>query len=47
MDSFLVAQTMTNGTWYMADVKHTIEIIEDVFNTTNFEHEIVMYSSSW
>ena len=33
--------------WYMADVKHTIEIIENVLETTNFEHEIVMYCSSW
>ena len=33
--------------WYLEDVKHTIGVIEDVLNTTNFEHEIVMYSSSW
>ena len=33
--------------WYIADVRHTIEIIENVLETTNFEHEIVMYCSSW
>lgn len=33
--------------WYYADVKDTVEIIEKVLATTDFEHEIVMYSSSW
>lgn len=33
--------------WYIEDVKYTIEVIENVLNTTNFEHEIIMYSSSW
>ena len=33
--------------WYIANVKYTIELIEDVLNTTDFEHEIVMYHSSW
>lgn len=33
--------------WYIADVKYTIKVIEDVLNTTDFEHEIVMYHSSW
>ena len=33
--------------WYYADVKDTIEIIEKVLAETDFEHEIVMYSSSW
>lgn len=33
--------------WYYADVKDTIEIIEKVLTTTDFKHEIVMYSSSW
>lgn len=33
--------------WYLSDVKHTIDVIEKVLSTTNFEHEIVMYSSSW
>lgn len=33
--------------WYIQDVKYTIKVIEDVLNTTDFEHEIVMYSSSW
>ena len=33
--------------WYYADVEDTIKIIERVLETTDFEHEIVMYSSSW
>ena len=33
--------------WYFEDIKYTIKIICDVLNTTDFEHEIVMYSSSW
>ena len=33
--------------WYYEDVKQTVEIIENVLATTDFEHEIVMYSSSW
>ena len=33
--------------WYYEDVKHTVEVIENVLATTDFEHEIVMYSSSW
>jgi hypothetical protein len=33
--------------WYIRDVEYTIEVIENTLNTTNFEHEIVMYSSSW
>lgn len=33
--------------WYYKDVENTISIIEDVLRTTNFEHEIVMYHSSW
>lgn len=33
--------------WYYRDVKDTIEIIEKVLAETDFEHEIVMYSSSW
>lgn len=33
--------------WYIEDIKYTIEVIENVLNTTNFEHEIVMYHSSW
>ena len=37
----------TYDQWYYADVKDTIEIIEKVLSTTDFKHEIVMYSSSW
>ena len=33
--------------WYYKDVENTINIIEDVIRTTDFEHEIVMYHSSW
>lgn len=33
--------------WYYRDVEYTVEIIENVFKTIDFEHEIVMYSSSW
>ena len=33
--------------WYIEDVKYTITVLEKVLNTTDFEHEIVMYSSSW
>lgn len=33
--------------WYIEDIKYTIEVIENMLNTTDFEHEIVMYSSSW
>ena len=33
--------------WYYQDVKDTVEIIEKVLAKTEFEHEIVMYSSSW
>lgn len=33
--------------WYYADLKDTVAAIEKVLATTDFEHEIVMYSSSW
>lgn len=33
--------------WYIEDIKYTIELIEGVLNRTDFEKEIVMYSSSW
>jgi len=33
--------------WYYSDIKDTIEIIENVLATTDFEREIVMYGSSW
>ena len=33
--------------WYLEDVKSTIEIIKKTLKTTDFEKEIVMYSSSW
>lgn len=33
--------------WYYKDVEDTIKIIEDILKTTDFEHEVVMYHSSW
>lgn len=33
--------------WYYKDVENTISIIENVLRTTDFEHEVVMYHSSW
>ena len=33
--------------WYLENIKLTIEIVEEVLKTTDFEKEIVMYSSSW
>ena len=33
--------------WYLEDVKYTIQTIEDVLKTVDFEQEIVMYCSSW
>lgn len=33
--------------WYYGDLADTVEIINEVLSTTDFEHEIVMYSSSW
>lgn len=33
--------------WYYRDLVNTVEIINNVLRTTDFEHEIVMYQSSW
>ena len=33
--------------WYFDDVKYTLETIENVLNTTDFENEMIMYCSSW
>lgn len=33
--------------WYYNDVEQTVDILEDVLRNTDFEHEIVMYRSSW
>lgn len=33
--------------WYYRDIENTVNIIENVLRTTDFEHEIVMYCSSW
>lgn len=33
--------------YYLANVEYTIEVLEKVLQETDFEHEIVMYGSSW
>lgn len=33
--------------WYYADLVDTVETINEVLRTTDFEHEIVMYQASW
>ncbi len=33
--------------WYLEDIKHTVAVLEDCLKNTDFEHEVVMYSSSW
>lgn len=33
--------------WYIEDIKYTIEVVENLLNTTDFENEIIMYNSSW
>lgn len=33
--------------WYMYDIDFTIEKILEVLRTTDFDNEIVFYSSSW
>ena len=33
--------------WYYRDVEYTVKVLEKLLTETNFEHEIVMYSSSW
>jgi hypothetical protein len=33
--------------WYLRAVKYTIQLIQTVLNTTDFEHELVVYTSSW
>lgn len=33
--------------YYYNDVKETVDILERVLTTTDFEHEIVMYQASW
>ena len=35
------------GDWYMSQIRETIEIIENVLKTTDFEKEMVYYRSSW
>ena len=45
-DGFLFGSTQYNK-WYIEDIKYTIEVVENVLNTTDFDNEIIMYSSSW
>ena len=33
--------------WYLEDVEHTIEVVENLLDTTDFENEMIMYHSSW
>lgn len=33
--------------WYLEDINYTITTLEKVVNEIDFNHEIVMYSSSW
>lgn len=33
--------------WYVKDIQHTIDIIAKVLEETDFEKEIIIYSSSW
>lgn len=33
--------------WYMESINNTINIIDNVLNTTDFEVEVVFYESSW
>lgn len=32
---------------YLEDVKNTIELLEEVLSTTDFDNEIIIYTSSW
>ena len=33
--------------WYLEDIRYTIKELRKILKTTDFEHEIVMYHSSW
>lgn len=33
--------------WYMNDIEYTIEVLEKILSSTDFDHEIVYYTSSW
>ena len=33
--------------WYIDDIQDTINIIEEVLRTTDFENEVITYTSSW
>lgn len=33
--------------WYLEDIRYTIKELRKILKTTDFEHEIVFYTSSW
>jgi hypothetical protein len=33
--------------WYMEDIKHTIDVLTKVLETTDFDLEVIAYDSSW
>lgn len=33
--------------WYLEDIKYTIDLLKDVLATTDFDKEMVVYTSSW
>ena len=33
--------------WYMDSIDHTIDVITEIFNTVDFDSEMVYYRSSW
>lgn len=35
------------GEWYVDDIKKTLDIINKIMETTNFETEVVTYMASW
>ena len=45
-DGFFFGDTQYNE-WYIEDLRTTIDIIDEVLKTTDFEKEMVYYVSSW
>ena len=33
--------------YYVEDIKHTIDVIKNVLETTNFDTQMIYYISSW
>ena len=46
ISGFFFGSTQYNG-WYIDDIQDTINIIEEVLRTTDFENEVITYTSSW